>query len=460
MYRKSAKYGAGIYQRCTKKCPDDRCRIHKWTFAVEFTPDSNGKRPQITRSGFETAKAAADARDEVVRKHRAGELADDRKTTLGEWLSPWLEGKIERKELAGSTARTYRDQVSAYFIPKVGHVKLAELRGAHLTQMYGEIVREREALIAAAQQTNAQSASHADLENERRRAAGRRRLAKPKRVPVPRPLSPATIKRMHAVVSGALKSAVKAGRIPRNVAADAELPRQRRRKVRPPSPEEYGGMLDSIEGDRLYSFVLMAGHSGLRRGELAALRWSDIDLKTGRIVVRFQRTTVGYVVVEKEVKTEAGDERIVHIDKGTIKELKAWQTQQGIERTKAGAAYHHSEYVFTRPDGLPYHPGYLTKVYKKLATRAGLGTTKLHGTRHFRAAALISTGADMGAVSKEMGHTTISVTSDIYGHLFDKASKDMAAKAAKLVTRRRKPAKKTRTKTADRPKPEGRRKAA
>jgi integrase len=178
-----------------------------------------------------------------------------------------------------------------------------------------------------------------------------------------------------------------------------------------------------------------AVRSGLRRGELAGLQWRDIDLDTGRIVVHRQRTTVGYEVREKTPKSEAGEERIVYLDDGTLKVLKRWRRQQAAEREQWGAAYHDSDYMFTREDGRPYHPDYLTKVYKRLATRAGLRTTKLHGMRHFRASALISTGADISAVSKEMGHSTIAVTSDLYGYLFEKASKRMAKRAAKLVPR-------------------------
>jgi integrase len=216
-----------------------------------------------------------------------------------------------------------------------------------------------------------------------------------------------------------------------------------RKKVRPPTPEGYGSMLDAIVGERLYAFVLAAGHSGRRRGELAGLQWGDIDLATGRIVVHRQRTTVGYEVREKTPKSEAGEERVVYLDDGTLAVLTQWRQQQAAEREKWGSAYHDGDYVFTREDGRPYHPDYLTKVYKRLATRAGLRTTKLHGMRHFRASALISTDTDISAVSKEMGHSTISVTSDLYGHLFEKASKRMAKRAAKLVPRAKKATKAT-----------------
>jgi integrase len=441
VYRKPGKHGKGVYQRCNATCPADRCRVHKWTYVVELPPGPDGKRRQVTDGGFDTAKEAADARAEVIRLHRAGELPVDRKMTFGQWLDEWLAAKIERGELEETTARTYGDQIRDYLKPKLGHRKVGELRGLDFTRAYRDVVQERAEKIAAVNATNAKAAAEAGRENAARRLAGRKRMVKPTHVPVPRPISPATVARIHAIVSGALRSAVKAGLVTRNVAPDAELPKVEKKKVRPPTPEGYGSMLDAIAGERLYAFVLVAGHSGLRRGELAGLQWPDIDLATGRIVVHRQRTTVGYEVREKTPKSEAGEDRIVYLDDGTLTVLKQWREQQAAERDTWGSAYHVSDYVFTREDGRPYHPDYLTKVYKRLATRAGLRTTKLHGMRHFRASALISTGADIAAVSKEMGHSTISVTSDLYGHLFEKASKRMAKRAAKLVPRAKKAAK-------------------
>ena len=438
MYRKSGKY-TGVYQRCTAKCPADRCRTHKWTYIIELPPTPEDSRPQVTKGGYKDAKEASEARAEVLSLHRRGELPIDRKTLFGDWLDTWFEAKIGRGELEESTQRCYSDQIRDYLRPKLGDRKVGELRGWDFTRVYQEVMQERAEVIAEARATNARHAADAEKENARRRAAGRRRMLKPAHVPVPRPVSAATVHRIHAIVSGSMKSAVRAGLTARNFAQDAELPKIQKKKVRPPTPEVYGAMLDSIAHERLYAFILVAGHSGLRRGELAGMRWNDIDMATGRIVVGLQRTIVGYRVVEKVPKSEAGEDRIVYLDRGTLRELRVWQRLQAAERQNWTDAYQDSDYVFTRQDGKAYHPDYLTKVYRRLATKAGLRTTRLHGMRHFRASALISSGADISAVSKEMGHSTIAVTNDIYGHLFEKASKANAKRAAKLVPRQGKP---------------------
>lgn len=429
------KPAAGVFQRCRGNCPPDGCDRHKWSYSIELPA---GKRRQVTKSGFDTGKAAMLARADIAKAHRDGTLPADTKRTVGAWLNEWLAGKIERGELEDSTARGYQDNITNHLIPKLGHRKLGDLRGLDLTRAYAEMTRERREAIAAAEARNREYADQAAAVNARRAAAGKVRRLAAKRVAVPRPLSPSSVARIHACLSGALKSAVKQGLIVRNVAGDAELPKVERKKVRPPTPEQYGAFLDAMEGERLYPLFVLAGHSGLRRGELVGLRWSDVDLTTGRLVVQQQRVSVGYRVRERDTKTDAGQDRVVFLDAGTLDALKAWRKQQMAERLAWGPAYRGAVgYVFTREDGAALHPDAVTKAFARLARRSGLAAGKLHALRHFRAAALISTGADIAAVSKAMGHASIAVTSDIYGWLFEKANQEMSEAAAALVPRRR-----------------------
>jgi integrase len=116
----------------------------------------------------------------------------------------------------------------------------------------------------------------------------------------------------------------------------------------------------------------------------------------------------------------------VWLDPSTLKVVKTWRKEQVAVRLKWGAAYQDGDYVFTHEDGRPLHPDYVTKIVKRTLQRHGLPNARLHDLRHFRASALISTGADIAAVSKAMGQKTIAITSDLYGNLFDKAGREMA----------------------------------
>lgn len=426
---------AGVYQRCQAECPAEGCDRHKWAFSIELPAGPDGRRRQVAKGGFKSGREAQIAREEIAKKDRDGQLPADTKKTLGAWMDEWLTGKVSRREIEDTTARGYADNIRNYIRPKLGHMKLRELRGLDLTRFYEEIQRERAEAIKAAQAKNEAYAAEAEAINAKRRAAGKVRMVAAKRCAVPRPLSPASVARIHACISGALGDAVP-DLIPRNVAADAKLPKVERKKVRPPTPEAYGAFLDLVEGERLYPLLVLAGFSGLRRGELCGLRWDNLDLKTGRLVVAQQRVSVGYQVRERDTKTEAGQDRVVYLDAGTVDVLKAWRKTQMTERLAWGPAYQDGGYMFTRENGAALHPDAVTKLVSRLARKAGLPAT-LHTLRHFRAAALISTGADIAAVSKAMGHANIAVTSDIYGSLFDKANRDMSEKAAGLVPRRR-----------------------
>lgn len=426
---------AGVFQRCRDDCPADDCDRHKWAYSIELPAGPNGKRRQVSKSGFATGKAAMQARDDVAKAHRDGTLPADTKRTLGAWLLEHLAGKIERGEIEDTTARGYRDNIENHIIPNIGHRKLGELRGLDLTRFYADIARRRREEIEAAQARNKAYGEEADRINAKRRADGKTRMVAPKRAAVPRPLSAASIARIHAVISGALKAAVP-DLVSRNVAADAKLPKVEKRKVRPPEPEVYGAFLDEIEQERLYPLWVLAGYSGLRRGELAALKWEDIDLSTGRVVVRRQRVSVGYKVIERDTKSEAGQDRVVYVDADATAVLKAWRKAQLAERLAWGPAYLDSGYIITREDGQPYHPDYLTKAFARAARRCGMPGAKLHTLRHFRASALISTDADIAVISKAMGHKSIGVTNDIYGHLFEKGSKDLADRTRGQVPRR------------------------
>jgi integrase len=428
---------AGVLQRCKSDCPADACAQHKWAYTIELpAAGATGKRRQITKGGFATGKAAMEARADIAKQHRDKTLPDDLHRTLGSWLDEWLKSKVDRKEIEDTTARGYSDNIKNYIRPKLGHIKIRDLRGIDLTRFYAEIAEERAKARLVAIERNEQLAAEMQMVNDERRLAGYTRMLKPKRVAVPRTLGPASIARVHACISGALSDAVP-DLAPRNVAKDAKLPKVEKRKVRPPAPEVLGGFLDDVTHERLYPLLVVAGYSGLRRGELVGMQWGDVDLRTGKVVIGRQIVSVGYKLVERDTKTESGQDRIVFLDAVVRDILTEWAVQQLTERSDWGQAYVDDGrgWMFTKEDGTLLHPDYVTKVAARLLRRHGLETS-LHGLRHFWAAALISSGADISAVSKAMGHANIAVTSDIYGSLFDKSAAAMFERGAALIPRR------------------------
>jgi integrase len=250
---------------------------------------------------------------------------------------------------------------------------------------------------------------------------------------VPRPIGPVTLERIHATMRSALRDALADELIVRDVARGAKLPKPDRRKTVPPNIAQFWKLLDLAREHRLYPLMLLAGNSGLRRGELAGLRWSDIDPTPGQLVVRQQRKSVSYQVIESDAKSDAGQDRVVMLGERTLTGLRSGRPNRMPNGTSGGSAYHDQGYVFTREDGRPYHPDHLTKVVGRLMRRAGIADARLHSLRHFYAAVLISAGYDIDAVSKALGHGSVSITSQIYTSLFNAAKAQMASRAEDLV---------------------------
>jgi integrase len=238
--------------------------------------------------------------------------------------------------------------------------------------------------------------------------------------------------------------------LPRNVAELADKPTERRRKVRPWTPEQLGSWLDSIGDQRLYPLFHLSAFAGLRRGELCGLSWDEVDLDAGRLFPEWQITGSSYLKArraEKErrkvsyrtrLKTSDSEATPLDIDAATVAALRAWRKIQAKERLKLGRAYlNHENLVFTCADGSPLDPTQVSKIFKRLIRRLEMRDVPLHMLRHGAASIQIEAGVDISVVSKRMRHSKIGLTSDTYGHLIGSVGKSAAAAAAAVVPRRR-----------------------
>jgi integrase len=349
--------------------------------------------------------------------------------TLEQWLPRWIDEREQAGELRDTTAATYRQLIEhkpdgllagqPTILTKLGHMRLVDLRGTHLTQTYQALMADRAAARAKAEQAN-----------QRRKV----------RFGVPPPLGPVTIARLHAVVSGALKTAMKEDIMPTNPAANAKLPKRERTKCIPWPPEVLGAFLDAVADHRLYPVFVLAAFTGLRRGEIAGLQWADIDLDGAKLTVARQRVVLtgqNEAVIHHDTKTAAG-QRVVWLDSATADTLRAWRRRQNEERLALGPDYSEpGVWLFTDEAGRPHRPEHYTKSFQREVRRLGFPPAHLHSLRHVRAASLISVGEEITTVSKLLGHASVKVTADIYGSLYEAKGREAGEKAAALVPRKR-----------------------
>jgi integrase len=374
-------------------CPSlvSNARHGSWGFSVSagFHPGT-GKRVQVKKMGFATKREAQAARAKVVTDASAGKLRTPEKTTVGAYFEEWIERARGRdnKPLRGSTMSNYRRYVAKEIVPALGALRLVDVRRRHVQEFIDRLERD-----------------------------GR---------------GATTIRRIHAVLSGAFPSAVKRDLIADNPAHNVDLPNVERERIRPWSPKQVGDFIEVAYGHRLGAMFETVLLTGLRRGEVIGLHWSDVDIAGRAITVRTNRTMAGLVVVENPTKTEDG-QRTVPIPARLAESLIAWRSVQELEQADAGVAWNGTSYVFTYEDGSPLLPQYATRLFEKLRVKAGLPKVTFHGQRHEAIALMIAGGADLLTVSRIAGHSSVGITGDIYGHVFEAGKMRAAEGAAALL---------------------------
>ena len=292
--------------------------------------------------------------------------------TVGELLDEWLRWAEPR--LSPTTMRGHRQQVAHRIAPRLGSIPLAEFAPVHLDRWYTELKDED--------------------------------------------LAPASIRRLHAIISKACSQGEKWGWLNRNPAKLATPPPVRRKPLRPPEPDEVSALITAAheQGDAILAALLrLAAVGGLRRGELCGLRWSKVDLDSGEIVIDTALVDVAGRIVEKDTKTHQS--RTVALDQTMLDVLEDRHTAAHAYAAACETEVAADAFVFSRsPDGrIPLRPDQVTAAFRHLRKKANV-TCRLHDLRHFMATQLVGAGVDIRTVSARLGHAQTSTTLDIYSH--------------------------------------------
>jgi integrase len=331
--------------------------------------------------------------------------------TTGEWLARWLASRVS---LRTSTGRGYAAHVRGYLAPYLGGIPLAELSPGDVQAMFTAIIGGEAAL------------GH--------------------------PVSAATLHRIHATLRAALNAAVRAGLISVNPGRWPELPRAIRPRPQVWTPAlterwrrdgwrpvvgvwtagQTAQFLRQVRGHRLYALFHLVALRGLRRGEAAGLRWTDLDLDTGTLTVTGQLQQLGGRIVAGPPKTDAG-RRVIALDKPTIAALREHQLRQQAERAAAGTRWAQTGYVFTTQTGNPVGPDRMTRLFRKLVVASGLPPVTLHGLRHGAATLALAAGTDLKIVADQLGHSTITLTADTYTCVLPQTARTAADNTAALL---------------------------
>jgi integrase len=247
---------------------------------------------------------------------------------VGEWLPAMRPPRVRP-----STWLSYQGNVERQIVPALGRLPLQRLTAAQLTAFYRGL-----------------------LETGHRRGSGG--------------LAPKTVRNVHGALHAALRDAVRWGYVARNVAAAADLPKGMAPEMQVWSPDQLRAFLDHVRYDRLYAAWLLLATTGMRRGEVAGLRWIDFDLDAGRVSPRRPRVVVNHEVLVSEAKTARG-RRSIALDPATVAALRSHRRWQLEERLAVGPGWEDSGLVFTWPDSRPLHPERFSKWFEQHARPPG-----------------------------------------------------------------------------------------
>lgn len=472
----------GVLQRCPKTCPRfrDGCRRHKWGYHVELPPGPDGKRRQLTGSGYPSQREAADARDADVRLHRHEQRpTGSRRVTVGDYLDAWLERRTSGpKPLSPNTLLQYRIHVDHYIKPVIGHVRRDQLTADQVEAMVSQVpVIGAERERAQREEWDAKRRAREEAKAARWAAGG-----KPGPKPKPKNRTERPPRRTHdwartqllvfGTLRAALNSAVKRDGMPSNPCLRTDIDtRLSRRADVPWDLERLRTYLDSVAEHVLGPLLVLAAMTGLRRGELCALAWDDITFadcptcagaeKKGQracvacggrglagavLVVRWSATVNVHRVIMRPVKSPAGRLRRVQVDADTALMLRRLHTRQVEQRLAVGEGWPEWEEqllrggqewrpMFRREDGRAWHPRLVWEHHAALCERAGLPHIRVHDLRHMSASLGAAAGESLLACSRRLGHSQIAITADLYSHEFDVEAKSAAEARAKRLGR-------------------------
>jgi integrase len=351
----------------------------RWT-AAHYVLQPNGGRVRRAVYG-KTRKEAADKVADLVAKTSAGIPLAVRSWTVAAYAAHWLDDVV-RPRLKPATFTSYRETLRLHILPTLGQVRVQALRPEHVRTLLA-----------------------------RKLAAG---------------LSPRSVQIIHGTLRAMLGEAEREEVITRNPAAIVRPPSLAHEEVEPWSPEEASHFLRATASHRLYALFAVGVAVGLRKGELLALQWSDVDLDQGLVHVRQNVQRLPELGLVYGRPKTARSRRTIPLPARSVKVLRAHRARQAAEVLALGPAWNESGLVFTSSVGTLIEPRNLSRLFDLLIAAAGVRRIRFHDLRHTCASLLLAQGVPPRVVMDVLGHSQIAITMDLYSHVMPTALREAA----------------------------------
>ena len=348
-----------------------------------------GKR--ITKNVL--GKTQAEVREKLrrtIEETRGLDVARAGEYTVGQWLEVWFNDYAMLK-VRPSSHQTYRGYLDHHIKPYIGNIPLTKLSSLDLQRLYKKLLSD----------------GRVDRIESKKQPKG---------------LSAKTVRNIHQIISSALKLAIEQRLIARNPADGCALPKAERKEMQTLPVEQLTSFLREAKDGGVFALYYIDLTTGLRRGELLGLKWSDIDLEKGDLRVQRQIGRIDGKIIEMPLKTKNAY-RTLPLSADAIDVLMQ-------QRRKTG----NSEWVFPSPTGGPMSPDSVLHMLHRVLKRAGLPKVRFHDLRHTFATLALQNGVDIKTVSGMLGHFSAGFTLDTYAHVTTAAKREAARTMGNILS--------------------------
>jgi integrase len=358
-----------------------------WAIVIDARDPVTGERKRRWQSFTGTKREAQVECARLLTEQKAGTAVEPSRTTVASFLEQWLEHM--QSQVSPRSHERYAELCRKNLAPLLGNLKLTKLQPAHISAAYTKA-----------------------LTSGRRDGCGG--------------LSARTVTHMHRVLRQALQQAVQWQMLSRNPADSCKPPKIERKPMRTYDLAQTAELLAAMRGTRFFIPVILGALCGLRRGEIAALRWGQLDLEKGQLAViqSAEQTRAG--VRYKEPKS--GRTRTVALSATVVEELRAHKFRQAQELLRLGLRTTDASFVCAREDGQPLQPLTLTHDWERKLAKTALPRIRFHDLRHAHATHLLSSGVHPKVASERLGHSKVGITLDLYSHVLPGMQEDAAAR--------------------------------
>ena len=345
-----------------------------------------GKRIRAYKNVSGSKREARAVMHRMINEMEQGLLTQKNNKKVGDWMEEWIANYLPNIE--ETTRKGYKTKLKCYIKPALGNIYLTALRTEHIQRMVNDM--------------NDQG------------------------------LSPKNIRDTFNNVNAAMKKAVKLRLVPHNPCEAVELPKLKKYRANVYTPQMIQQLLSTAKGTDMYLPIFLLAMVGLRRGELLALRWSDIDFKKNILKVRSNMVNGLNGTILKAPKSESGI-RDIRLGSDVMNVLREARVQYMSDAFTYGNGFQNLNFVIHQEDGSPFKPDSMTRKWARFLEANNLPKIRLHDLRHSNATALIQAGVSPKVVQQRLGHSDVNITLNTYTHVLPEMDIEAAEKLDEIL---------------------------